>query len=270
MSTTSTTTVTTPDAGKVEVTITEQGEGRTFLLLHGGAGPQSVARFADLLATARPARVITPTHPGFGGTPRPETLTSIRALAAVYAGLLEELGLSDVSVIGNSVGGWLAAEVALLHSPRASSVILVDAGGLEIPEHPSPDFFALDLDQVTNLSYHDPDAFRIDLSKIPDAQKAVMARNRAALAVYGGATMSDASLLQRLAGISTPTLVVWGAADRMIPLEHGQAYAHSIPGARLEIIADAGHLPQLETPARLAELVWEFADAPGADRPGAA
>ena len=260
MSPTSTTSVTTATAGHVEVTTADQGEGHPFLLLHGGAGSQSMARFADLLAASEPARVVTPTHPGFGGTPRPERLASIKALAEVYAGLLDELDLSDVSVVGNSIGGWIAAELALLHSPRVSSVVLVDAGGLEIPEHPAPDVFTLDLNQITNLSYFNPDAFRIDLSKVPDAQKAVIAANRAALKTYGGATLCDPTLLHRLPAIGTPTLVVWGAADRMIPLGHGEAYARAIPGAQLQVIAEAGHLPQLETAEQLAGLLWSFAE----------
>ena len=69
--------------GKVEVAVTERGDGHLFLLLHGGAGPQSVSAFADRLAETKPARVITPTHPGFGGTSRPEALDSIRGLAAL-------------------------------------------------------------------------------------------------------------------------------------------------------------------------------------------
>ncbi len=88
---------------------------------------------------------------------------------------------------------------------------------------------------------------------MPDAQKAVIAGNRAALQAYGGSTMDDPTLLQRLPAIATPTLVVWGEADRIIPPEHGDAYARAIPGAQLQLIPDAGHLPQLETPQRLVQ-----------------
>lgn len=156
--------MTVDDIGPVQVTITERGAGRPFLLLHGGAGPQSVAGFADLLAEAESARVITPTHPGFGATPRPETLATVRGLAALYTALLDEVDLRDVTVIGNSIGGWITAEMALLGSTRISSVVLVDAMGIDVADHPVVDFFALTLDQVTELSYHDPDSFRIDPS----------------------------------------------------------------------------------------------------------
>src|SRR5579863_6504 len=265
MANTTVVTVTVDGIGAVPVTVTERGEGRPFLLLHGGAGPQSVEGFADLLATAQPARVIVPVHPGFGGTPRPEGLHSMRSLARVYAGLLDELGLTGVRVVGNSIGGWIAAEIALAGSPRVSGVVLVDAAGLVLSEYPGPDFFSLTMDQVAELSYYRPDAFRIDVDHLPEPAKAAMAGNRAALAVYGGPAMADPGLLDRLPDITVPVLVVWGEADRMIPVEHGRAYAKAIPGARFLLIAEAGHLPQLETPDRLLAAVRDFAETTDRD-----
>src|ERR1700687_2590863 len=129
--------------GTVELSVIEKGEGHPFLLLHGGGGPLTVNGFADLLAAQRPAHVIVPTHPGFGGTPRPDSLTGVPGLAAVYIALLADLGLSDVTVIGNSIGGWIAAEMALLDTKRISSIELVDAGGIEVPGPPGVGFFAL-------------------------------------------------------------------------------------------------------------------------------
>lgn len=253
-----------PGAYTVPVTYTDQGAGRPVLLLHGGAGPFSVARFADLMSSSEPARVITPVHPGFDGTPRPEALASIRGLAAVYARLLRELGLTDVCVIGNSIGGWIAAELALAESAapdrRVSSVVLVDAAGLVVDDAPAADFFSLTLDEVAGLSYFNPDAFRINPAVLPEERRAAMAANRETLLVYGGA-MADPGLLGRLPAVSIPTLVVWGAADRMFPSEHGRAYASAIPGAEFRLITEAGHLPQLETPGELLTLAWQFAAA---------
>ena len=151
---TNTYTVTVDGIGPVPVTVTQRGEGRPFLLLHGGAGSQSVDGFAELLSTAEPARVLTPLHPGFGGTPRPEGLDSMPGLAGLYVQLIDDLGLTGVTVIGNSIGGWIAAEIALLASPRVSDVILVDAAGLQIDEHPIVDFFALSMDQSKARKTH--------------------------------------------------------------------------------------------------------------------
>ncbi|HTZ92469.1 MAG TPA: alpha/beta hydrolase [Streptosporangiaceae bacterium] len=247
----------------VPVTFTERGGGQPVLLLHGGAGAFSVTGFADLLSSSMPAHVITPVHPGFDGTPRPEQLASVASLAACYAQLLRDLGLSDVCVIGNSIGGWIAAELALAESSapdgRVSSVVLVDAAGLQIGTAPIPDFFALTLDQVMDLSYFNPDAFRIDPAALPPERAAALAANRAALRVYAGTEMADPTLLGRLPGVRVPALAVWGAADRMVPPEHGRAYAGAIPGGMFRLITGAGHLPQLETPAELLAVVCEFA-----------
>lgn len=251
-------TITTAGLGPVEVTVTRHGAGRPVLLLHGGAGPQSVSGFAERLAAAGDVEVLVPVHPGFEGTVRPDALTTIRGLAALYADLLEALDLADVTVVGNSIGGWITAEMILLGSPRLTRAVLVDAVGLDLPQAPIVDFFSLTMDQVADLSYADPDAFRVDPSTFPPERQAVMAGNREALRVYGGTTMADPTLLDRLPKAAVPVLVVWGAADRIVLPEHGRAYAAALPDSRHTVIGDAGHLPQLETPEKLLVLVVDF------------
>jgi pimeloyl-ACP methyl ester carboxylesterase len=246
------------ELGPVPVDVIEYGAGRPFLLLHGGAGPQSVTGFAEMLAAAG-SRVIVPVHPGFGGTARPEYLHSMRGLALTYAGLLDELGLAGVTVIGNSIGGWIAAEMAIDAGPRISGAVLVDAGGLAVEDHPGADFFSLTPDQVTDLAYYEPEKFRVDVAALPDQAKAAMAGNQAALRAYTAGGMSDPSLPARLAGVRVPVLVVWGAADRIYPPEQGEAFAKAIPDARLAVLEHAGHLPQLEAPSDLLAAVLDFA-----------
>lgn len=252
----------------LDVSVSDRGDGRPFLLLHGGAGPQSVLGFADLLAAERPARVLVPTHPGFGGTPRPESLHTVRGIAAVYVALLDELDLRDVTVIGNSIGGWIAAEMALLGSERASRMIIVDGVGIEVPDHPVADFFSLTFPQIAQLSYHDPERFRIDPDALPPAARAQIAGNRAALAVYAGEPMVDAGLGGRLADVSLPTLAVWGDSDGIADPDYGRAFAAAIPGARFQVLPDTGHLPQLESPQLLLEAVWEFTGTDAISQPG--
>jgi pimeloyl-ACP methyl ester carboxylesterase len=244
--------------GPVRVEATEYGAGRPFLLLHGGAGPQSVTGFAETLA-ATGSRVIVPVHPGFGGTERPEYLHSMHGLALTYIHLLDELDLAGVTVIGNSIGGWIAAEMAIHASPRISGVVLVDAGGLQIDDHPAADFFSLTPDQVTEMAYYQPDKFRVDFAALPEQAKAAAAGNRAALQDYTAAGMTDPSLLGQLGSVRVPVLVVWGAADRIYPREHGEAFAKAIPDARLVVLDEAGHLPQLEAPSALLTAVLDFA-----------
>jgi pimeloyl-ACP methyl ester carboxylesterase len=253
----------TVESGGIQVPVTFQDEGdpagRPHLLLHGGAGPRSVTGFAERLGTGGKARLLVPTHPGFEGTPRPETLAGAADLAALYCGLLEALHLDDVVVIGNSIGGWIAAEMALTAPARLGDLVVVDAVGIEVPGHPVVDFFSLSFPEIAKLSYHDPERFRIDPAALPPEAQAAMAGNRAALARYaGGAAMADPSLRARLAGIKIPTLVVWGDSDGIAGPEYGRAFAGAIPGARYEVLPDTGHLPQLESPEALMDVLEDF------------
>ncbi len=248
--TTSTKKLAVPGTGGVEVTVGDQGQGQPFLLLHGGAGPQSMAGFGRLLAESEPARVLTPIHPGFHGTPRPDTLTTPAGLAAVYAALLDDLGVDDVTVVGGSLGGWIAAELALLASPRVSGIVLVGAIGIEVDGHPVTDVSNLTLPQVMALSYDNPEPFIPDLSTLTADQKTTMAANRAALALYSP-TNSDPTLLGRLKGIEIPTLVISGEADQIAVPEYGRAYAEAIHFARYVLLPGTGHMPMIETPELL-------------------
>ncbi|EST36283.1 alpha/beta fold hydrolase [Streptomyces roseochromogenus] len=248
-------------SGHLDVTVEDQGHGRPFLLLHGGGGPQTLGSFAGLLADERPARVVTPVHPGFNGTARPDWLTDAPALARAYGHLLDALGLTDVTVVGNSIGGWIAAELALLGSVRVSGVVLVNAVGIQVPGHPLADVSSLTPAELSALAYHDPAKFTVDPSTLPETTRAAMAANSATLQVYSGPhAMQDPTLRERLAKVTHPALVVWGESDQVVDTDYGRAYAAAIPGSRFELLHQSGHLPQLETPAELLELVWEFTE----------
>jgi pimeloyl-ACP methyl ester carboxylesterase len=227
--TTATHTLTLPGPGRVDVTVDDRGDGHPFLLLHGG------------------------------GTPRPDGLDSMAGLAALYRELLDRLGLHDVTVVGNSIGGWIAAELALLGSARIGGIVLADAVGIEVEGHPVTDIFPLSPDELSRLAYHDPAAFRIDPAAMTEAQRAGMAANRAALRAYGGPLMADPALRARLSGITVPALVLWGDADQIADATYGRAYAAAIPGARFQFLHATGHLPQIETPDQLARAIVDFA-----------
>jgi pimeloyl-ACP methyl ester carboxylesterase len=257
------------DHGTLDVTVDLHGEqGCPLLLLHGGGGPGTVTPFAGLLAEQRSARVFVPVHPGFDGTARPPWLTEVAALAQVYAQLLDALDLRDVAVIGNSIGGWIAAELAAVGSDRISSVTLVNAVGIPVPGHPIADTFSLTPLELSRLSFHDPSKFRFDPSTLTDAQRAVVAANREALRVYSGShAMADPTLPERLAKVTCPTLVVWGASDQVVDADYGRAYAQAIPDAEFRLLEGTGHMPQAETPEQLLPVLWDFAEAHAADRP---
>ncbi|MEU7424596.1 alpha/beta hydrolase [Streptomyces sp. NPDC040750] len=255
-------------AGELAITVEDQGQGHPFLLLHGGAGPQTVTPFAGLLAARRPARTLVPVHPGFGGTARPDWLTDVTTLAQAYERLLGERGLTDVIVVGNSIGGWIAAEMALLGSDRIAGVVLVNAVGIQVPGHPVAETFSLTPAELSRLAFHDPARFAVDPATLPEAARTAMAAGRAALAVYSGPhAMEDPTLRERLAKVTHPVLVVWGESDRVVDTEYGRAFAAAVPGAQFAPLARTGHLPQVESPDQLLSLVWDFATAHTTRRP---
>jgi pimeloyl-ACP methyl ester carboxylesterase len=206
--------------------------------------------FAALLAEHHGARVLAPTHPGFGLTDRPAGLDDVPGLARLYAAYLAELSLEDVTVIGNSVGGWIAAELGLLAPARLRRVVLVDAVGLDVVDHPVADVSGLKAPEIMALSFHDPKPFLRDPASLSETERAALANNQAALAAYAP-QMTDPSLAARLAKLQVPALVVWGASDGIVGVDYGRAYAEAIPGARFEVLPATGHVPQLEAPQQL-------------------
>jgi pimeloyl-ACP methyl ester carboxylesterase len=249
-----------PGGGQVGVTVAERDRVQPFLLLHGGAGPASVAAFGDLLAARKHARVILPTHPGFDGTPRPETLSSVSGLARLYATLLERMDVWDVTVIGNSIGGWIAAELALLGSPRISGAILVDAVGADIPGHPATDVSGLGPQQLTALAFHDPSRAVAD-PDAPGPRPEMVQANMGALAAYAGPSMTDPTLLGRLKELDLPVHVIWGESDGIAGPDYGRALAAAIPGAHFTLMSGTGHMPQVETPEELLGVIFDLGHA---------
>lgn len=202
-------------------------------------------------------------YPGFSGTARPGWLDSMGTLAGVLGGLLEDLDLTDVIVAGSSVGGWVAAELALAAPERVGRLVLIDPAGLDSADHPIADFFSLTPDQLADLSWANPEGHRIDPAAMPEAQRAILLGNREALLAYGGRSMADPALAARLGGITAPTLVIWGEADRIVTPGYGKEYAAAIPGAVFRMVPAAGHLPQLENPEAVLGLFGELVTAAG-------
>ena len=225
----------------VDLTVAERGSGRPFVLLHGGAGPMSVTGFAQMLADRSEVKVYTPTHPGFGGTPRPDWLSTVPKLAEVYARWLAQTELTDVTVIGNSIGGWIASELALRDSSRLRNLVLADAVGIAVEGHPVVDIFQLSPDELSKLSFHNPAAFAINPAALSEQQRAGMVANRVALAVYGGKPPKvDPTLRGRLGSVDVPTLVVWGDSDRVVDPDYGRAWADAIPLAEFLLLPNTG------------------------------
>jgi pimeloyl-ACP methyl ester carboxylesterase len=255
------TTMTTNDVDLVSglrLTITEAGSGRPALILHGGGGPATVASIGDHLASTM--HPIIPTHPGWNGTDRPERLASIADYAVAYLAYLSKDDLRDVVVIGSSLGGWIAAEMAVRDDDgRIGGLILIDAMGIDVEGEAIQDFFALDARGVAEHAYHDPDRFFVDPATVPAEQVARQRANMATMRIVASEPyMHDPTLRARLGRVAVPTLVIWGDSDRIATPAYGAAYADAFGAARFEVVRDAGHLPQIEQPAVTFALIDDY------------
>jgi pimeloyl-ACP methyl ester carboxylesterase len=166
-------------------------------------------------------------------------------------------------VIGASLGGWIAAEMAVKCADRLVGLVLVAPLGIKVGDRETrdiPDIFALHPDEVLRLQYRDPARAAVDTAKLADHQLIVIARNREATAQYAWEPyFHNPKLRRRLRRIPVPTLLLWGADDRFVTADYyGAAYRAAIPGARLETIERAGHFPHLEQPDALVERVGQF------------
>ncbi|MFI9272199.1 alpha/beta fold hydrolase [Kitasatospora sp. NPDC052896] len=238
----------------------ENTDGTGGLMLHGGAGPRSMAGFAA--AMSQHAYVVVPTHPGFEGTPRPESVDSIADLASAYLDLIDALGLTSVVVAGSSVGGWIAAEMGLRDNHgRITALMLLGSTGIK-PEPPLEIVNPADLGpaKTGELAFFKPE-LRPDFAALGDEQKAAMAANQRTLAVYAGDPFChDPKLRGRLHRVTVPVLVLAGEQDGIVPLEYGRALADSFPRATFRAIPEAGHFPHIEQPGTVLEAIGDFVD----------
>ena len=236
------------------------GQGHPLLVLHGFQTLDPASPF--LTALGKHASVVAPSHPGFGGSPRPKDFETVYDLVHLYLAQIDAMPHDKVSVLGLSFGGWLAAEIAVKAGRRLDKLILVDALGIKISDRETPDIldvFNTHPDKVVQHSWHDPATNGPDYDAMEDAQIITRARNWDALCLYGWHPyMYNPQLKRWLARIKAPTAVYWGATDGIVKPAYGEAYAKLIPGARFEQIANAGHHPEFEQPDVLAERVGHF------------
>ena len=251
-------------AGTLTLAYTDSGKGSsTFLLLHGGAGPRSLQGLSAAL-TAQNYRTIVPVHPGFDGEPRPAQLTTIGELATAYLALLDELDVQDVVVAGNSMGGWLAAELASRNPSRIRGYVVMNGVGLDMDgtdltiQNPG----TMPPEQRNAAVWHNPAKFAV----APQGPAlAVLLSNQRAMAVYAGTGAHfcvDPTLRGRLEGgaIRTPVLVLWGESDKIVTAEYGRRMAETMgEHATFKLVEEAGHFPQIEQLENTVRLIVEFA-----------
>jgi pimeloyl-ACP methyl ester carboxylesterase len=248
--------------GMFETELIEDGQGQPLLFLHGVQGVQP----GDPLITRLAERyhVIAPRLPGFGESSGSENLNDLHDLIYYELDLLDTLGLRDIPVIGHSLGGMVAAELAAVQPERISKLVLIAPMGLWNPSYPVADFFAMSPKALAAATYHDPDSTVAQMASRPpednEAYIAFMLERAKSLATAAKYLwpIPNRGLNRRLHRVTAPTLLVWGESDRIVPPQYAQDFQAAIGNATVATIPAAGHLPQIEQPDRLAEQVLAF------------
>jgi len=244
----------------VDLQVVRRGSGPQILMLHGGEGP--IDQFPFFQRLAEHYEIIQPVHPGFAGTPIPEHFDNLQDLIFLYLDLIDLLDLNEAILLGFSMGGWAAAEIAVMNTQRFSKLVLVDSVGVK-PGGPFDrdiaDVFALSPAEQIRITWHDPSKAP-DPATMTDDELQLLAAQRVALGLYTWEPyMHNPKLPYRLHRIDIPTLLIWGESDGIVSPMYGKAFCDMIPGASMVVIPNAGHSPQIEQPERFAEYFLKFA-----------
>jgi len=239
----------------VQVHLARGGSGDPLLVLHHDIGHPGWLPFYQQLAER--FEVIAPSHPGYDRSSRPGWMRSVRDVAVAYQWLLADLELEGVSVVGLGFGGWIAAEMATMAPRSFKRLVLVGAMGIQPDDGEILDQSLVNYIEYARAGFHDQRAFDQVYGSEPSTdQLETWDRNREmSFRIAWKPYMYSQTLPHLLGGVTTPTLVVWGAEDRIVPQSCGERYARSLPQARLEILEGAGHCVEMERPAELVQLI---------------
>jgi pimeloyl-ACP methyl ester carboxylesterase len=234
------------------------GDGPPLLFLHGARGGGVWPPFLQRLS--RRFEVIAPEHPGFGRSDTPDWFDNVHDLAYFYLSFLQALGLRAAHVVGSSLGGWIAAEVAVRSTERMASLTLIGASGIHMKGVSRPDTFLWTPEEAVRNLFHYPALAERALAQQPeDAELDRQLKNRFATArITWSPRGHDPHLEKWLHRIDVPTLVVWGREDRYLPVDYATRWGERIPGAEVSVIEDCGHLPQIEKPDTFCDRLETF------------
>ena len=241
------------------IRIMRGGRGAPLVYLHGATGAGAWLPFMSQLAER--FDIIVPEHPGFGGSESPEWLDTMGDLAYFYLDFIHHFGLRGVHLVGTSLGGWLAAEIAVRDCSALATLTLVAPAGLRVKGVRRADIFMMSPEETTRHLFHDQALAEQAVARTrSDAEIETDLKNRLTMAKLAWEPrLFNPHLHKWMHRIRVPTLVIWGENDRILPPAYGTAFANAIPGARLETIPACGHVPYAEKPETLASTISEFA-----------
>jgi pimeloyl-ACP methyl ester carboxylesterase len=243
--------------------VLEAGSGAPLVFLHSAGGLLRDNPFLDHLAQRY--HVFAPEWPGYGESVGEELLEDMLDFTLHGWDLVDALGLRQPHLVGHSMGGMIAAEMACLAPREVGKLVLAAPAGLWMDEHPIPDIFALLPYQLAEVLFADPAAGQqlltggADLSDI-EALKEFYLGSQRRLTMAGKILfpIPNRRLSKRIYRLAAPTLIVWGAADRLIVPAYAARWQAQIAGARVETIEGAGHMLPYEQPEAFARVLTEF------------
>jgi pimeloyl-ACP methyl ester carboxylesterase len=229
------------DVRGARIRVLRGGNGPPLIFLHGASGHVGWLPFLDQLSQR--FDVIAPEHPGFGSSDDPVWLDRPCDLAYFYLDLIETLKLGGVHLMGTSLGGWIAAEVAVRNTSRLASLTLVCSVGIVPDGAPIDDLFRMGAEENARRFYFDPERARQRVELLAKADTGVLVRNRSAVVRLAYPNFASPDLAKWLHRIDVPTLLVWGANDGLVPPRFGETYHRLIADSKLVLIPKAGHAP---------------------------
>jgi pimeloyl-ACP methyl ester carboxylesterase len=249
------------DVRGVRTHLLRGGRGHPLLVLHPEFAANTWAPYHDALAAH--FVVLAPDHLGFGGSDRPASLESIDDLVLHYVDLLDVLEIERVSIVGSSLGGWIAAAFAVAHPERVERLVLAAPAGIKVDGVPRYDYFINPFERTLDHLFHD----RSRAAQLLPAEYGpeVIVRAYHELATLARLSWNpylyDPKLQQQLPRLLAPTLLIWGEDDTVLPPPHAEAFAALVPGATLKILRACGHLVPFERVDEFTQLTLDFLNA---------
>jgi pimeloyl-ACP methyl ester carboxylesterase len=228
------------------------GAGDPLLFLHGASGAPVVMPFMEKLAQR--FDVLVPEHPGWGRSDEPEWLENIHDVAYFYLDFLREQKLSGVTIVGSSMGGWIAMEMAVRDTSRIKSLVLVSPAGIAAPGVLPADIFLLPPEELVRNLFFDEKLAQARLAQPEDVDISLKNRHTTARLAWEP-RLHDPHLGKWLHRIEVPVKIVWGREDRILPVGFVDEFKRLMPRAQVHILEKCGHLPHAEKADEFVEIV---------------
>ena len=232
------------------------GKGTPLVFLHGAGGAPIVLPFMEKLATR--FDVIVPDHPGYGQSAEPAWLENIHDAAYFHLDFLAALKLEKAVIVGSSMGGWMAMEMAVRNTSRIASLVLVSPAGIQAPGAEPADIFLLQQEDMIRSLFHDPELAeaRLAIPATPESIDLDLKNRHTTARLAWEPRLHDPHLPKWLHRIDVPVHILWGREDRILPVGIGHELKRLMPKAELTVLERCGHLPHVEKMEEFCELVF--------------